>query len=290
MKEKNVKLPTKKQLLVIARKTLLDLKAQSIKGLYLDNFAVVCEDGTVGLYKNQPCYGLLVNWGNGRGVFTSKPVFFLTYHRLKVDITVAEKYANWAAKRSPYKDVFVEKSGKNIIEKGAILSCNFPPQMVIGAAIMMRYKYEYPTVVRQWDIFRKYMSDDMAFVFSHFFKKQNKNFYIFNQNAIGHDMLDRTFSNDCLKNFLRHHSVFFKKTVSDQNFNYQGLTSLWGNRSKVSYASDPVWEDGPKWPALLAEVKVRSPWGGEDVQKGGRFDTLEEDIKATVRHSGVMDA
>lgn len=247
---------------------------------FLDNFSFITTDGEVHRYENQPCYGLLMSWVGYSPKFKGTPAIFVTYHGLTADRKVAERYANWAAKRSPFKDVFLEKSGKKIVENGAILSCNFSAQFMISAAIMMRYKYEYPTICKQWDIFRKYMPDDVAFVFAHFFKRKNAHNYYYCANAPGHNMLDTKFSKEGLKNFLSHTQPHPKANVSDRFFRYTDMSSQWG---KIAYGNI-------KWPKCNKEIIIKDPWGGDEREMAGDMNTLSHDIKDTLIDAGVMDA
>jgi len=86
---------------------------------------------------------------------------------------LSEKYINWWVNDSFVADAFITKEEGTILEKGSILDCSYPASYVVLAMIGLRYMWEFPQVVQNWEKFKKHVPYDAAIIMAHMFSTHN---------------------------------------------------------------------------------------------------------------------
>lgn len=68
----------------------------------------------------------------------------------RLDNEVANTYLHFVLNHSSWRDCFVDKDADLTFRFGAIISTDISPQLMVSAAILVRYCYEYPAMVKSW--------------------------------------------------------------------------------------------------------------------------------------------
>ncbi len=249
------------RLLKIARSLGPDIKKG--KKTELDHFGMVFEDGSYQIRINQPCYGSFYSLSDvpGKDYYSDdkyhgkKPVFFITWHhverdnRVKLTDDLQRRYFHWLFNKSPYAPAFVTKDCRKVLTEPVIIDCNFPPQFVIGAAILVRYRTEFKHRLQIWDkLVRNGMHRDVALLVMNRVEAIDEKVFDLAGDK-GHSVIE-DLSMEGLRNFLQHTPTLDRrKTVADGNYAYEGLDNIWGK--------------GQRWklPAPTGKVKRKAAWG-----------------------------
>ena len=252
-------------LLKQAKDLLNDMSSMEVIKDYLGAVSMACviEDKEPYKVYNTACFHPFLSW-KGHADY----LIFWTFAKKKYEhkypnivkeintkITKNEKeFIKYIVKRSVFAKCFVTKSFRTVWNKGAILDTKFSAQMVYSAASSIRLVSEYPFVIENWNVFRKFVDDDVAFIFAHFFVKDKENSYIKNiYFGGGHTWINSAnqFGKIELKNILNRRSSMEKQLPSfKERCHYKDATRIWSEGSwKDEYKSVPnhqkiEWPEG----------------------------------------------
>ncbi|KKK49855.1 hypothetical protein LCGC14_3130850, partial [marine sediment metagenome] len=254
-------------LLKQAKDLLNDMSSMEVIKDYLGSVSMACviEDKEPYKVYNIACFHPFLSWGGHADYLIFWPFarkkFEHTYPSLvkeiNTKITENEKeFIKYIVKRSVFAKCFVTKSFRTVWNKGAILDTKFSAQMVYSAASSIRLVSEYPYVIENWNVFRKFVDDDVAFIFAHFFVKNKENSYIKNIYFGGsHTWINSAnqFGKIELKNILNRRSPMGKQLPSfKEKPDYRNATRLW---------SEGNWSD--RYETVPNHQKIEWPEGDE---------------------------
>lgn len=253
----------KKQLLKICRDSGKELKAKAGPGL--EHYLIVCTDGSVHWQIDDACFS-----GFGSQVkLGTVPAYLVFWHTQADELPGQREYFRWLFRKSPYADAYVYKTSKRVFEEPTVIDCNFSPNFVIGAAILCRYRREYPKLIEQFNLFKKDLGEDLALVLMHFFKGQDKDTFVKCAVGGGHDaMHPGQMGQKAIVRYLKRDQVKGIPTVAERNFAYRALCKMWG--SDVSYGANAHPLKFPE-PNVVAKV---DGWGGQNQLQAYSYDKL----------------
>jgi len=149
------------------RRKLLE-KARERRGLLAskklggNTYSLIMEDGTYKDYENRACFQDL-RWE------THHPIFIVNMVRTKVGKKLSLSYIRWWMRESFAAKAFITKDEEAVLKKGAILDCSYPTHYVVLAMIGLRYLWEFPQIIRNWELFEKHVNADAAIIMAHMF-------------------------------------------------------------------------------------------------------------------------
>ena len=266
-------------LLEQAKDLLNDMSSFEAQKNYLGSVSMACviEDEEPYKVYNTACFhpflswrghaNYLVFWPFSRKKFKSKypnP----SVKAINTKISKDEKeFIKYIIKRSVFAKCFVTKSFRTVWNKGAILDTKFSAQMVYSAASSIRLVSEYPYIIENWNVFREFVDDDVAFIFAHFFMKDAKGNY--NQKTCfggGHTWINTKdrFGKIELRNILNRHIPMKKNLPSfKEKPDYRNATRLW---------SEGNWND--KYEPVPNHQKIEWPEGDVVANYGRRWGSI----------------
>lgn len=138
------------------------------------------------------------------------PLFFVDWSLMRYekdndeDHNLFLEWADWVANKSIWRKAFISKNPEELLAKAAIFHTVHPIRFVIGGAMMLRYIYEHPHVIKTWDVLRKHLPENVAFFIANlvFFDKNQK---------------------ELSKRRLTSHSVFDNMNGYDEKLIFQSL-------------------------------------------------------------------
>lgn len=161
------------------RKTFTEAsKGYKTSNAYL---GVILQEGekeqTLQILGSGPCHGAFSSSSLYHKLPKNSSIKFLlsSVQKLLVPEEEAISYFDWLANRSPWKEVFVVKDPKDIIENGWVVSTNFPTNFTISALIATRFVTESYTdlILKRYKVYKDILSlgfnESESFLFSHFF-------------------------------------------------------------------------------------------------------------------------
>ena len=261
-------------LLKQAKNLLNDMSSMEVIKDYLGAVSMACviEDKEPYKVYNTACFHPFLSW-KGHADY----LIFWTFAKKKYEhkypnivkeintkITKNEKeFIKYIVKRSVFAKCFVTKSFRTVWNKGAILDTKFSAQMVYSAASSIRLVSEYPYIIENWNVFREFVDDDVAFIFAHFFMKDAKGNY--NQKTCfggGHTWINTKdrFGKIELRNILNRHIPMKKNLPSfKEKPDYRDATRLWSegnwnnrykpvpNHQKIEWPEGDEIDDTSRW-------------------------------------------
>jgi len=134
----------------------------SSKKLFGNSYSLIMEDDTYKDYEERVCFQDL-------RYETCHPVFIVNMVRTDVEKRLSHSFTKWWVRESFAAKAFITKDEEVILKKGAILDCSYPASYVVLSMIGLRYLWEFPQLVRNWDMFEKYVNADAAIIMAHMF-------------------------------------------------------------------------------------------------------------------------
>lgn len=230
---------TRREVLAIAKE-----KGQVLKGKVRDigNYFFISDAGVVPtMCLGQACYS---SFQNGPGHLIT-PMFVVADNKIEKREQY-EEYMKWLCKDSAFAPIIKTKLKAERVNEPIVFDCRFVPQAVMVAMCFARYRCEFPSIPQAWKRFRDLgVSPEMSLVLAHWFNftegdpdtffftngRGNTNHqimqwgYNFGPEEIRH-FLNKTFSRDIAEK---------GKRVSDMQYNYLGLNSIFGGARATRY-------------------------------------------------------
>ena len=89
-------------------------------------------------------------------------------------------WIDYVVNRSPYADCHLEKDIEKIYDSAYVVDASKPSNLIAGSLILPRYStesfYQRLKNFKSWLIFREYMDENLAFIFSQKFPKEDDDF------------------------------------------------------------------------------------------------------------------
>ncbi len=140
-------------------------------------------------------------------------------------------YLHWLANESVFSSLFITKDPHEIFTIGTIFNTNAPAQVLISAAISVRYVFEYRHIPFAFQYFREHMSGEAALIFSHMiWKVEDGKSMKFRQDwGDNHTWASSgRFGIEALKNFVAKNTNYMDKLpLFTKNTDYGDLTCPW---------------------------------------------------------------
>lgn len=228
---------------------------------------------------SESCYGqfhYIVT--NGFAKKTWQPEVMIICDPTSAKTEASKAFIDWCINTSPYADVFLDKDPDSVTKLPAVLSTHHHPRMVIGAAILIRYRAHLASRVSTWHQFVKHgVNPTLAFVLCNIFSTHTKLGFVKDMDGGGHGLWHPAAWKNTLRNFLAgkiDHNKPAEHTVHNGYYSYTGLWNVWGT---VAIGSK---EDLIAIPETNAESNEKTGWGNE-TQKIGYYswEKLDEFIE-----------
>ena len=239
-----VKMPKSGRFPLTRTRESLDILRRSDDALC--HFGLIQKDGTRFLYRNPACYAPLSyvrSYPSYRGRYYPDTnsgnvvVSFFDYIQISKKQQESKEsvaYVDWLANRSSWAPAFRTKDPERILREGTIFNVNQPAQLVIGAAITIRYFKEYPARPVVWALLSDIVDPHTAFVLSHIYYAENSSGNYAEAAAgwgMGHSVFDsmhvglRELENIKNSKIIKANDKPFSKDT-----NYYGMNCMWGTR------------------------------------------------------------
>ena len=273
----------KKALFSLALKERDKIKRVVGDNRYIGNYTLVFENGETKAHTGRACYLAL---RLRRQEVPQKPVAFLIdFETLnnKSFSTDEIQYTDWWINKSFASDAFLTKEPIEALEKGVILSTEFPASYAVTACMGLRYIYENEQIVKNWIEFRKYVNENIDIVLAHKFKPENKerwaaSSYIGNTN---HVWVGDYFTNEMLRRIINKDFTFFKNIPPfRENTDYHPLGQIWSNNSRDVNILPPRLPPF-KYPKGK-KIEIVNSWGNRYSSVAYEAKDMEEWLKKTV--------
>ena len=155
----------RRKLLEIVRERRELLSSKELKG---NTYSLIKEDGSFIDYEDKVCFHNLRD-------NSSRPIFLAYIVRTRVGKGLSTSFTRWWVRDSFAAKAFVTKNEETILEKGAILNGSYPAHYVVLAMIGLRYLWEFPQIIRNWEMFSEHVNNDAAIIMAHMFTYIDKN-------------------------------------------------------------------------------------------------------------------
>ena len=202
---------------------------------YNCSYGIVLEDGTNVQVSNRVCF-LSVKYSFIDNIKNKEIKYFITVSLENKLRDCDIKYLKWLTTQSCFNKAFITKKPETILEKGAILNVDYPPQYIISAAIAIRYCREYPIIPYSWEKYSKYINPHVAFMLAHFnYDKKGKNRLYFRKDCVNsHHGIFNNFSKEKLLKIVNRDFSEFKEIKNFSiNTDYTELELIWGEGDTV---------------------------------------------------------
>lgn len=144
-------------------------------------------------------------------------------------------YINWLINDSPYSEAFLTKDALDCIKNSFVLRTDIPNNLLVGALIATRYVSESPGPADRITVWNKFvdmgMPPNIAFLFCHLFKMNDKGVTSFQAMSDGHSALTVNVDWDYIVNFVNGIKKYPGENYNN-TFSYTGVSTLWGKRGE----------------------------------------------------------
>jgi hypothetical protein len=172
----------------------------------LNDFAWVYRNATLERFEGQPCYAVLeyVECPGDSAVAWIDISGFNEFAYEDLDTPEIRAWAEHIMQDSPFSPAFLVKDFKTWAKTTGIFDVTVPGRLVIQAAMCMRYVYEFPNVVSNWNaLVRHGMNKDLAIIMAHFLTDNGRGFVKSVGLNGGHTWMDtQFFGSKQMSNFM----------------------------------------------------------------------------------------
>ena len=225
----------KRELLEIAK----DRREWLLSNKYGGNtYSIIREDGEYEDFVNRICYRGL-NYIEKKE--ENKAVFIVDITRSKLSKKLSLEYISWWVNHSFVSKAFVTKKEEAILEKGSIMDCSHPSSYVVLAMIGLRYMWEFPKIIKNWEMFKEFTNYDAAVIMAHMFTKDKNNVWLgkFKVGNNNHTWFQNCWNKKQFEQFVNHDLHAMKELPSmATHMSYSPLISIFGQDSPPNTNSE----------------------------------------------------
>lgn len=245
------------------------------------HYRIITADDKVHFADNVSCYGGF----HGLGLSLPRdfvPEIMILHEPSYSKSEAVRAYIDWCVNESPYRDVFLDKDPDYIMKHPIALDMDQHPRMVIGAAILIRYRSHLTSRVSFWhQLVKKGVHPDMAFILCNIYESNSKEGFVWNMDQGGHGLWHPGACKNTIINFIDHNPKIGSETVKARKFSYTGLWNIWGTVD--TYSSDKIICPQPQ-----DEVQEKSGWGNSTrTKKLHKWENLDNFMDRFLKGNGV---
>ena len=196
-----------------------------------NTYSIIREDGKYEDFVKMVCYQSL---GYIEKNEENKAVFIVDIPRSSLSKKLSLEYINWWVNHSFVSKAFITKKEETILKKGSIMDCSYPSSYVVLGMIGLRYMWEFPEIVRNWEMFKEFTNYDSAIIMAHMFTKDASDVWLgkFKVGNSNHTWFQSYWNKKQFEQVVNHDLYAMKKLPSmTTHMPYSPLISIFGRNS-----------------------------------------------------------
>ncbi len=162
------------------------------------------------------------------------------------------KFYSWMANKSPWRTIFLTKSGSKMIDSQFVVTnAKRPSNLVIGGLTAMRQPWEYSRIIDTWLYLREHAPDlDPTFCYylGHCLsirRKQTGDEFTITELNGGHVAIGASYSTEAVHNLINSNPLKLNRPLPAT---YRGISEMWGPYGGYRY--DSGWFAGNLKPKM----------------------------------------
>jgi hypothetical protein len=169
--------------------------------------------------------------------------YFMCYYDLhRSNSEHSKAYLRWLYNESVWKEVYKDRNVDKTYKNGCILNTHYPTEIVVQAAVLYRYVYEFPNIISAWYGINQIINHPfIALLLAHYYQASGLRMFGNNSNHFfWSDCIGLT--KDFVYNIINNNRQHWDRGLFSDTTRYSHLSSPWDqdNSGLIELTSDFV--------------------------------------------------